>query len=106
MPQLFLKVELHLCRSATLRRARDALEHGTDLFLDEKHYSLVRDAVPARRLRPSNICARGEPAAAFAQMLLDRLDIARGGSQSSTRQGISGGAVPSADSAIYRLDLL
>ena len=42
----------------------------------------------------------GEPAAAFAQMLLERLAIARDGSQSSTRQGNSGGAVPSADSAI------
>ena len=59
-------------------------------------------------------CARaifvpGEPAAAFAQMLLERLDIARDGSQSSqssTRQGDSGGAVPSADSAIAVNELL
>ena len=56
-------------------------------------------------------CARaifvpGEPAAAFAQMLLERLDIARDGSQSSTRRGDSGGAVPSADSAIAVNELL
>ena len=48
----------------------------------------------------------GEPAAAFAQMLLERLAIARDDSQSSTRQGNSGGAVPSADFAIIVVDLL
>ena len=56
-------------------------------------------------------CARaifvpGEPAAAFAQMLLERLAIARDDSQSSTRQGELGGAVPSADFAIIVVDLL
>ena len=48
----------------------------------------------------------GEPAAAFAQMLLERLAIARDDSQSSTRQGELGGAAPSADFAIIVGDLL
>ena len=57
--QLVLQIELDLLRRSALCHIRDALEHGTDLVLDEKHDRLVRDAVPARRLRPSNICARG-----------------------------------------------
>ena len=105
--QLFLQRKLHLCRRVTFRHVRDAFEHRADLVLDEKHYCLVRDAGPARLLRPRNICAGpGEPAAAFAQMLLERLAIARDGSQSSTRQGELGGADPSADSAIAVDELL
>ena len=46
------------------------------------------------------------PAAAFAQMLLERFAIARDDSQSSTRQGELGGAAPSADFAIIVVDLL
>ena len=55
--QLFLQIELHLRRRVTLRGVRDAFEHSADLILDEAHDCLVRDAGPARLLRPGNICA-------------------------------------------------
>ena len=78
-----------------------------DPILSSTRDIIVSFGTPVQR----DCCARaifvpGEPAAAFAQMLLERLAIARDDSQSSTRQGELGGAAPSADFAIIVGDLL
>ena len=68
-----------------LLRRLEALEMQKDRQREELKAALDR-------LR-SEMKEQGEPAAAFAQMLLERLAIARDDSQSSTRQGELGGAV-------------
>ena len=59
-----------------------------------------------RRPPPLAFCRNGNPTGGGPLMLLERFAIARDDSQSSTRQGNSGGAVPSADFAIIVGDLL
>ena len=94
------------CRSscicaAALRSVASEMPSSIPPILSSTRNIIVSFGMPVQR----DCCALaifvpGEPAAAFAQMLLGRVAIARDGSQSSTRQGNSGGAVPSADSAI------
>ena len=89
-----------LC-AAALRSVASEMPSSIPPILSSTRRMMASFGMPVQR----DCCALaifvpGEPAAAFAQMVLGRLAIARDGSQSSTRQGNSGGAVPSADSAI------